>query len=93
MCERRLKMCRSTPRYSPETKEAKKQRLMQMAESQEKGKQVETKKPLVLKYGLNHVTSLIESKQAKLVVIPHDVTSALPALSKQLHTSELLQFL
>ena len=60
----------------PETKEAKKQRLMQMAESQEKGKQVETKKPLVLKYGLNHVTSLIESKQAKLVVIPHDVTFA-----------------
>merc|ERR1739848_776540 len=37
------------------------------------GKTVETKKPLVLKYGLNHVTSLIESKQAKLVVIPHDV--------------------
>ena len=37
---------------------------------------VETKKPLVLKYGLNHVTSLIESKQAKLVVIPHDVSSA-----------------
>ena len=72
-------------RYMPETKEAKKQRLMQMAESQEKGKQVETKKPLVLKYGLNHVTSLIESKQAKLVVIPHDVSSAFSALSKQLY--------
>merc|ERR1719191_2540753 len=32
-----------------------------------------TKKPTVLKYGLNHVTSLVENKQAKLVVIAHDV--------------------
>merc|ERR1712094_119504 len=61
---------------------------MTMAESQEKGKQVETKKPLVLKYGLNHVTSLIENKQAKLVVIPHDVDPLelvvwLPALCRK----------
>merc|ERR1712094_148016 len=53
---------------------------MTMAESQEKGKQVETKKPLVLKYGLNHVTSLIENKQAKLVVIPHDVDPLEPVV-------------
>merc|ERR1712138_390455 len=61
---------------------------MQMAESQEKGKQVESKKPLMLKYGLNHVTSLIESKQAKLVVIAHDVDPLemviwLPALCRK----------
>merc|ERR1712118_269632 len=60
-------------KYSPETKEAKKQRLLGMAKAQEGGGQVESKKPLMLKYGLNHVTSLIESKQAKLVVIAHDV--------------------
>lgn len=27
----------------------------------------------VVKYGLNHVTTLIENKKAKLVVIAHDV--------------------
>ena len=47
-----------------------------MAKAQEQGGAVESKKPLMLKYGLNHVTSLIESKQAKLVVIPHDVSLA-----------------
>merc|ERR1712113_1163556 len=31
------------------------------------------KKPQVVKYGLNHVTTLIENKSAKLVVIAHDV--------------------
>merc|ERR1712057_38086 len=54
----------------------------------ESGKEVESKKPLMLKYGLNHVTSLIESKQAKLVVIPHDVDPLelviwLPALCRK----------
>merc|ERR1712063_97818 len=37
------------------------------------GQEVKTKKPQVIKYGLNHVTTLIENKQAKLVVIAHDV--------------------
>merc|ERR1712000_498761 len=35
--------------------------------------EVKTKKPQVIKYGLNHVTTLIEDKAAKLVVIAHDV--------------------
>jgi len=30
-------------------------------------------KPKVVKYGLNHVTALIESKKASLVIIAHDV--------------------
>merc|ERR1711918_27001 len=52
------------------------------------GQEVTSKKPIVLKYGLNHVTSLIESKQAKLVVIPHDVEPLelvvwLPALCRK----------
>jgi len=33
----------------------------------------ETKKPHLIKYGINHVTALVESNQAKLVVIAHDV--------------------
>merc|ERR550514_2606419 len=81
-------LLRLLKKYSPETKEAKKERLLDMAQAQQKGKNVETKKPLVLKYGLNHVTSLIESKQAKLVVIPHDVDPLelviwLPALCRK----------
>merc|ERR1711904_97817 len=81
-------LLRLLKKYSPETKEAKKQRLLGMAKAQEGGAQVESKKPLMLKYGLNHVTSLIESKQAKLVVIAHDVDPLemviwLPALCRK----------
>merc|ERR1712083_304162 len=32
-----------------------------------------TQKPVHLKYGLNHVTTLVEENKAKLVVIAHDV--------------------
>jgi large subunit ribosomal protein L7Ae len=31
------------------------------------------KKPYTVKYGLNHVASLIENKKAALVLIPNDV--------------------
>lgn len=31
------------------------------------------KKPVVLKYGLNHVTTLVEQKEAKMVAIACDV--------------------
>merc|ERR1712106_510335 len=52
------------------------------------GQEVKTKKPMVLKYGLNHVTTLVEEKQAKLVVIAHDVDPIelvcwLPALCRK----------
>jgi len=60
-------------KYSPETPEAKKQRLMEMAQAKKDGQEVKSKKPVVVKYGLNHVTTLIENKMAKLVVIAHDV--------------------
>merc|ERR1712029_1297129 len=48
-------------------------RLMEMAQQKKAGEEVKTKKPQVIKYGLNHVTTLIENKQAKLVVIAHHV--------------------
>merc|ERR1712099_84907 len=54
-------------------REAKKTRLMEMAQAKKDGQEVKTKKPTVIKYGLNHVTTLIEQKEAKLVVIAHDV--------------------
>merc|ERR1712050_366107 len=60
-------------KYEPETAEAKKARLLEMAQQKKDGQEVKTKKPQVIKYGLNHVTTLIENKSAKLVVIAHDV--------------------
>merc|ERR1719463_634214 len=60
-------------KYEPETAEAKKARLLEMAQQKKEGQEVKTKKPQVIKYGLNHVTTLIENKAAKLVVIAHDV--------------------
>ena len=46
---------------------------MEMAEQKKEGKEVQSKKPFVIKYGLNHVTTPIDNKAAKLVVIPHNV--------------------
>merc|ERR1719197_2020584 len=81
-------LLRLLKKYVPETKEAKKNRLLEMAQSKKDGKESGTKKPTVLKYGLNHVTTLVENKEAKLVVIAHDVDPIelvvwLPALCRK----------
>jgi len=60
-------------KYVPETKDEKKKRLLEMAQQKKDGQEVKSKKPIVIKFGLNHVTTLIEQKAAKLVVIAHDV--------------------
>jgi large subunit ribosomal protein L7Ae len=60
-------------KYSPETKQDKKTRLQKVAEAKAAGKDSKEEKPVSLKYGIHQVTSLIENKQAKLVVIAHDV--------------------
>merc|ERR1719487_708148 len=71
----------------PETKAAKKERLTGEAEKKAKGGNATAKKPVSVKMGINHVTTLIENKTAKLVVIAHDVDPIeivvwLPALCK-----------
>jgi len=71
--------------YRPETSQEKKQRLIESASSDVSA----GKKPKVIKYGLNHVTTLVEEKKAKLVVIAHDVDPIecvvwLPALCKKM---------
>merc|ERR1712023_392085 len=48
----------------------------------------ETKKPVVVKYGLNHIAYLVEQQKAQLVVIAHDADPIelviwLPALCKK----------
>lgn len=47
-------------KYRPEDRAAKKERLLNRAQAEAQGKTVEAKKPIVVKYGLNHVTYLIE---------------------------------
>lgn len=60
-------------KYAPETAQQKKVRLQRVAEAKAAGQATDEKKPLALKFGIHQVTSLIENKDAKLVVIAHDV--------------------
>merc|ERR1712066_248991 len=60
-------------KYQSESKKDKVARLLKLAESKEAGKEVDSKRPYTLKFGLNHVTKMVEDKKAKLVVIAHDV--------------------
>ena len=60
-------------KYSPETKLEKKVRLEKVAVAKAAGHESKDAKPLAIKFGIHQVTSLIENKQAKLVVIAHDV--------------------
>jgi len=76
--------------YRPETPEEKKKRLADKAQAEAKSQGAdESKKPKFLKYGINHITTLIEKKKAKLVVIAHDVDPIelvvwLPALCRKM---------
>lgn len=78
-------------RYRPETSGDKKKRLTKEAAAIAEGKKAHdvSPKPLVVKYGLNHVVSLIENKKVKLVLIANDVDPIelvifLPALCKKM---------
>jgi len=65
---------RTLSHYRPETREEKTKRLTEQAKAEVKGDKKQTGvKPLYVKFGLNHITTLIEQKKAKLVVIAHDV--------------------
>jgi len=61
-------------RYTPESKQKKKERRLENAKLKAENKQpADTKPPVALKYGLNSITNLIEEKKARLVVIANDV--------------------
>lgn len=62
-------------KYRPETKLQKKERLRQEAAKRAESESSTSSKkpPPVVKYGINHVTTLVEQKKAQLVVIAHDV--------------------
>jgi len=79
------KLLKLLAKYSPETRAEKKDRLKKAAEEGGAGK---TPKPVTLKFGLNHVTTLVEENKAKLVIIAHDVDPIemmvhLPALCRR----------
>jgi len=78
-------------KYRPESKVEKKARLQATAAAAAEGKDKDAKdkKPLYVKYGLNHIVALIEAKKAALVVIAHDVDPIelvvfLPALCRKM---------
>lgn len=61
-------------KYSPENKKEKANRLKAEGAQKAAGKDAKNdKKPVTLKYGLSHITQLVESGNAKLVAIAHDV--------------------
>ena len=59
----------------PEDKAAKKQRLLAEAEAREKGTEADKKKPVVVKYGINHITTLVENGKAQVRLIPADTNN------------------
>lgn len=69
------------------------ERLRARAEARAAGKIEEvTKRPPVVRSGVNHVTKLVEQKKAQLVVIAHDVEPIeivlfLPALCRKFKVS------
>lgn len=77
-------------KYKPEDRAQKKARLRKLAEEKATNDTATVgSKPLVIKFGLNHVTALIEQRKARLVVIAHDVEPIelvvfLPALCRKL---------
>merc|ERR1739847_47183 len=48
-------------KYRPEDKAAKKERLLGEAEAAKSGKTVSKSKPVMIKYGINHITNLVET--------------------------------
>jgi large subunit ribosomal protein L7Ae len=64
-------------KYRPETKQEKKARLdaeaKEIADGKREAGKPDGKKPVYVKYGLNHCVALIEAKKASLVVIADDV--------------------
>jgi len=78
--------------HAPETKAEKKARLAgkaaQVAQGTDKAAD-KGKKPCLVKYGINHITALVEAKKAQLVLIAHDVDPIelviwLPALCRKM---------
>eukprot|EP00527_Entomoneis_sp_CCMP2396_P005714 CAMPEP_0198148300 /NCGR_PEP_ID=MMETSP1443-20131203/40865_1 /TAXON_ID=186043 /ORGANISM="Entomoneis sp., Strain CCMP2396" /LENGTH=266 /DNA_ID=CAMNT_0043812955 /DNA_START=44 /DNA_END=844 /DNA_ORIENTATION=- len=76
-------------KYRCPTKAAKKQRIKEAAAAAAEGKEAPAKAPHMLKFGLKHITTLVEEKKATLVLIANDVDPIelvlwLPALCRKM---------
>jgi len=77
-------------KYRPETVKERRTRLVKRAAERAQGKPDQpSKRPLVVRSGINTVCSLVEQKKAQLVIIAHDVDPIeivlyLPALCKKM---------
>jgi len=77
-------------KYRPELKKQKEARLQERAEGRVAGRPDKpTKRPAVVRSGINTITALVESKRAQLVIIAHDVDPIeivlfLPALCRKM---------
>eukprot|EP00593_Proboscia_inermis_P007012 CAMPEP_0171308828 /NCGR_PEP_ID=MMETSP0816-20121228/18948_1 /TAXON_ID=420281 /ORGANISM="Proboscia inermis, Strain CCAP1064/1" /LENGTH=262 /DNA_ID=CAMNT_0011791973 /DNA_START=69 /DNA_END=857 /DNA_ORIENTATION=- len=77
-------------KYRPETQAAKKQRVKETAATVASGEDADSDKaPNQVKYGLKHVTTLIEEKKAALVLIannvdPIELVMWMPALCRKM---------
>jgi large subunit ribosomal protein L7Ae len=81
-------------KYRPEDRAQKNARLRELAKGGDAAV-AQQKKPVYVKYGINHVVSLIENKKAKLVVLAHDVDPIelviyIPALCRKLDIPYLI---
>jgi len=90
-----IQLFRLLAKYRPETHKQKMTRLKAAAEAKVEGEKKgqvardPAKRPYAVKYGLNHITALIENKKAQLVVIADDVDPIelvvwLPALCRKM---------
>ena len=82
-------------KYRPETVAAKRQRQKENAASEAKGQSKTANVPHQLKFGLKHVTTLVEEKKASLVLIACDVDPIelvlwLPALCRKMDVPFLI---
>jgi large subunit ribosomal protein L7Ae len=71
--EKKARLLKLAEEQVAAAKAKKEQKKEGQAEAPKPAEKKVTKKPVTVKYGINHVTSLIEQKKAKLVVIAHDV--------------------
>jgi len=88
--QKATELFRLLDKYRPESKESKKERLRKRAETKAAGKEdVPTKRALCISAGIKSVTTLVEQKKARLVVIANDVDPLevvlfLPALCRKM---------
>lgn len=60
-------------KYQPGTKQERKAKLKKVAEARAKGEESNIMREPQIKFGLNHITNLVQRKKAQIVLIAHDV--------------------